>query len=813
MTLLRKLSQAKIPGSVALLGCVAVLFSIAFDGAYAAREVSENRECATCHVMWLKEFKQKEITPLIPYNPKPVVESGKQDVSSTEKMCFSCHDGFVLDSRFMWKDKSHAHPVGVKPSHTMRIPTSKGKTIFPLNDDGRVYCGTCHSAHGVDWKDEKSPIFLRVRNVDSSMCLACHLQKGEGTKQGNHPIFKKSQHGSENLLLAGSRFSEDGSVICETCHRSHGAEYDTMLVKDNQDSGLCQTCHKKQSQLIGSKHDMSLVAPEVKNKKGKTYQESGPCGVCHTPHAGKGAAALWARKIPQNTPDRAAAACLECHNSNGVAKEKGTGEHSHPQMRSLSQLGIETSKKAWLTQHSLAKGEQSLQILPLFNRYGKRDPQKGQVSCATCHDPHTWTTLEPTANVADETELHRQEGDGDSSFLRIAQGKRSALCLNCHLDQRALAGTPHDPALIKTALKSNEEGQEEEPEQANKQSYDKGFCETCHQAHNAKGANLRARNAGPGKLYTETWCRDCHRKEGLAKDKAVAGHSHPLGVKPKTLEANSKLPLFSSDGAYTKLNGVIDCATCHDPHIWTTEMAKSSYKQGLTGANDKSTKQDKPEGDAHSSFLRITAAGDAPLCTECHSEQGLVRGTDHDLRVTGTTSTNAQGQSIEQSGICGQCHAMHDSVLKNKLWALKPGEANEVVAQQCASCHVDTGIAKDKVPPELEHPEKAVAWSNDSRNVYYNNKQLPVITVYDEKGAIQRMGTITCTSCHNPHQWNPGATKAGSGKNEEGDVLTSFLRNKNSEYIVCADCHGKDALFRYKYYHSKTSRIKHPLYR
>lgn len=808
--MLRKLSQTTILGGFALLACIAVLFSLAFDEVYAARGVSDKRECATCHVMWLKEFNQRDVKPLIEYNPKPVVESGKQDVSSTEKMCFSCHDGFVLDSRFMWKDKSHAHPVGSKPPPGMRIPTSKGKTIFPLNDDGRVYCGTCHSAHGVDWTDEISPIFLRVRNVNSSMCLACHLPMSEGPKEGNHPVFEKSQHGTEKLLSTGSRFGSDGSIICETCHRTHGAEYDTMLVTDNQDSGLCQTCHKKQSQLIGSKHDMSMVMPEVKNKHGKTSRESGPCSVCHTPHAGKGAVALSAREIPRNAPDRAAAVCLDCHNNHGVAKEKATGEHSHPVMRSLSQLGIKTGKKAWLTPNPPAGENQSLQILPLFNKQGHRDPKKGLVSCATCHDPHTWTTLKSSENMAEKTELHRQEGDGDSSFLRIAQGKRSALCLNCHLEQRALEGTPHDLSTIRTAGNSDEEGKQRDDEQEDSrrayESYDEGFCETCHQVHNAKGKNLRAGAAGPGKQYIETWCRDCHRKDGLAGDKAISDHSHPLGVEPKTLKAKDiTLPLFSPDGAHSRSGGVVDCATCHDPHVWTTEIAKTSDKQISIG--------EKPEGDMHSSFLRMTAAGDAPLCIECHSAQGLVRGTDHDMRVTGKDSTNAQGQNIQQSGICGQCHVMHNSVMKNDLWAIKPGKGKDVKEQQCTSCHSDTGIAKNKAPRNLGHPEKAVAWSNESRNVYHKGKKIPVVPVYDEMGEKQQMGYISCASCHNPHQWNPRNAKAGSGKNEEGNVLSSFLRNASSEYIVCTDCHGKDALFRYQYYHDDASRKKYRLYR
>ena len=57
------------------------------------------------------------------------------------------------------------------------------------------------------------------------------------------------------------------------------------------------------------------------------------------------------------------------------------------------------------------------------------------------------------------------------------------------------------------------------------------------------------------------------------------------------------------------------------------------------------------------------------------------------------------------------------------------------------------------------------------------------------------------------HQaWQPKINKRGNGKECEGDAMNSFLRNKNSELIICADCHGADAIFRYKYFHGETLR-------
>jgi hypothetical protein len=87
------------------------------------------------------------------------------------------------------------------------------------------------------------------------------------------------------------------------------------------------------------------------------------------------------------------------------------------------------------------------------------------------------------------------------------------------------------------------------------------------------------------------------------------------------------------------------------------------------------------------------------------------------------------------------------------------------------------------------------------------------IGVYNHDGLPDATGVITCASCHNPHQWSPRTLAEGPGKNTEGDVNSSFLRLTNTESFLCADCHGRDALFRYKYFHGKSSHKDYRLFR
>lgn len=745
----------------------------------AAREVSAKRECATCHIMWLDEFKRKDVKSLIPYDPKPVTKSGKQDVSSTERMCFSCHDGFVLDDRYMWKEDAHWHPTGVKPPKDMKVQKIKGKRVFPLNEDGKVYCGTCHSAHGVDWSDRDATIFLRIKNVESKLCLGCHEKKGAGPKTGNHPVFKTPAQKPKELIAAGGKLGSGGKVICQSCHRPHGGKQEAMLVISNEKAGLCYTCHKNKRGVVDSKHDMTIMAPDAKNIYGDNVTQTGPCSACHVPHGGKGPG-LWARNIPQEEADKTAAMCTTCHTKDGIAKDKLPGTHSHPLNLELDKLGISVSKKSWLSDHSWATGESAPESLPLFDKHGQRSNKGGRISCPTCHDPHNWSVREELKKVADPKE---SEGDGNTSFLRIAQDKDSKLCINCHVDKRPIRQTTHNIL---------------EPE-GNKTD----TCTHCHAVHNAKGFALRGRDKGPGKTAIETWCKDCHKDDGLAKDKVLAEHSHPLGKHPDQSVKKAGLPLFDKEGKRTEHDGLVDCASCHNPHQWTPTIPKP-----VTDIAE----QKEEEGDAASSYLRITANHNSKLCLSCHKDKGLIAGTDHDMTVTAKASTNAQGHKTDRSGICGQCHAVHNPAMENNLWARKASEGNDVKEQQCRSCHNKDGIGKQKVPPALQHPKEVMAWSGETRQLV-KNKKIPDIPVYEKDGIEAHVGFITCPSCHNPHQWDPRKKQAGNGKNLEGDALTSFLRNSNSEFIVCADCHGKDAIFRYKYYHGKTSRKDYPLYR
>ena len=125
---------------VAGIAC-GLLFPTGKAVAQERTEVAEQFGCPTCHVTKLKEVR-KPTGPLL-VDPATVgVESyGKQESASTQRMCFSCHDGFVMDSRFAWSEGHMTHPVGVKPLASMKLPMVDDESVFPLNEDGEVKRG------------------------------------------------------------------------------------------------------------------------------------------------------------------------------------------------------------------------------------------------------------------------------------------------------------------------------------------------------------------------------------------------------------------------------------------------------------------------------------------------------------------------------------------------------------------------------------------------------------------------------------------------------------------------------------------------
>lgn len=805
----------------------------------ATRLPSANRGCSTCHVMWLTEFKRDDVTPLIAYEPKPVLESGKQDVSSTPRMCFSCHDGFVLDSRFMWKEGHRDHPLGKKPSEKIKIPTLDGKQQFPLNDDGKIYCGTCHTAHGVDWESHDSPVFMRVRSVDGKLCEACHQDKTTGPKTGTHTIHKKPDNFPDVLKKAGSKLSSEGNLTCQSCHRPHAAKGDKILVLRNDNSELCGTCHANryprtpaQAGRMGT-HPVKVSSADIKIpdtliKHGAKLGTNGTviCQTCHSPHA----AATKEKLLVRDNDD--SALCMDCHEKERIVinskhdmklvdknlsnlKKQRVGKQgvcsachmahggSAPKMwaRAIKSPTDDPMADACLSCHKDKSIAEKFQVghfthpvgkplsalpepvdLPGYTQAGVKSTHEktGLVTCASCHDPHQWDPRDRTI-----TSEPGDEGNAANSFLRLANDTGSVLCLECHKDKPIIKGSKHDMAIMAPEDK-NIEGQ---------QPHIAGVCSACHLPHNGTGPAMWSLKPGVADDPISTTCLSCHNPKSSAHKKLVGDYSHPVNVPISNIDIEATvdgwssslpdvtgidrsmqpLPLFDNQGKHVAKGGVVTCASCHDPHKW-------SPQEKLTSSVDSH----KLEGDNKSSFLRFANDENSRLCVNCHHAESVVTLSKHSLAVSGAEAKNAHGLSVSEAGPCSACHVPHNAQTI-KIWARDEFDEEEGMSGLCVSCHRQGGVAENKISEgDNNHPV------HKSQKKAAASDKLPLYMKDGSRDSDD--GLVECSTCHNSHQWDPevAASKAGAHPEIEGDGSTSFLRMPAAEQhgTLCAECHN-----------------------
>ena len=771
-----------------------------------------------CHFRWIDDFLNEEKKDFLLAFPE-------DRVVASEMMCYSCHDGSIADSRFrVWE--TNKHKAGVKPSENVVVPEE-----YPLDDEGKMQCATCHTSHGVDTRvDMASAIFLREANIGSSMCKRCHRDKDDGVDEGSHPVDVEFDALPQEILDAGAKVGKKNTIICETCHTAHGSTSDHFLIIPNSEEGvphsqLCETCHgvspdiNSEASLRRHAHPVDVdITDDAKLPKQwdngeEPYLGGGKkinCRTCHSPHNGTKKNHLL---VVEDGGDKL---CMTCHSSketilrtkhdiprfnpqqksadDKMAANSGVCKSCHlmhkgygPKMwaretagKSIDRLCVSCHAKGEMageavtgqythpTGVELAPGAGKIE-LPLFNAEGQSDPE-GRVTCASCHDAHLWSV------ESDERGGKDVDGDGNSSFLRKSETKDQALCRECHPKQAAIIGTEHDLSLTGEQSKNSREQTVERS----------GVCGTCHLIHNADGEKLWVRRIGVGEDAIEQMCNACHSRGHLAEEKLTGNESHPLGGKP-TFKAGMKgsLPLYTKEGKKSR-DGGVSCATCHDLHSWTPD--------GKPGPGEKEI-----EGDRLNSFLRQPNDDEVTLCATCHEENAMVLGTDHDLRITAPRATNMDRLTTRDSGVCGTCHMVHNA-WGSGLWGRSVGPGHNRNEALCDGCHARRKSASKKVLHGPKHPmnkrvSEAKATLQIETSKFYGDGQMDTeLPLFTNEGKRSAKGDITCATCHNPHRWNAEKGSPMADGNLEGDGGNSFLRRSNLPISgLCTTCHTQKA--------------------
>jgi len=622
-----------------------------------------------------------------------------------------------------------------------------------------IVCQTCHVAHGSPYES-----FLIESAGNSGLCLDCHEDKDiitpEGTREPFHVINVTPQKATipMELIKKGAKTGYQGFITCLTCHKVHTneARQQFLLVMRNEKSSLCLTCHTDKGHLVRSRHNLMHSAPAEINLQGKTAAEGGICSPCHLPHKP-------ARNLSGNE-DFTTQLCLSCHSKGNMGEKVIPRGYTHP----LNVSPFEKKEEnPFFTSPDTEKGKLTL---PLFNLYNVQD-ENGKVTCSTCHEPHGLPS-----NSTEQQAAKKGGGSEAHSFLRE---KPADICRQCHGSKFAITNSKHDLSTLAPEGKNVLESRTVEP----------GMCGNCHLVHGPGIGYVWTREGSAsdrGKRAAEL-CTGCHSEGGLAGKKLVRGYSHPLNISPFEKGLATTLPLYDLNGKVSK-DGLLACQTCHDPHRWNP--LGSSLREPLD-----------TEGDSQNSFLRSASAPSPTLCENCHPQKARVEKTDHDLTVTAPAHRNSVGQTPAQSGTCGVCHLVHNSRNKIKLWAQELGSGTSAMERMCNSCHSKSGVARNKVPPVGDHPQDKLV--NLSEKTQSEEMYLPLFDPLSGEPVIA--GNISCASCHDAHQWDPGRTAKGEGVNLEGNATNSFLRTRSPD-LMCKDCHGFQALLKFKFFHDPARR-------
>ncbi|MFQ5647116.1 MAG: cytochrome c3 family protein, partial [bacterium] len=752
----------------------------------------------------------------------------------SEEICYSCHDDDILSTNkecALWMN--HGHPVYVKPSALITVPPG-----LPLDEEGRIFCATCHSRKKVVKTLPKNKLIytdkfvLNLNNDNSTLCKLCHAKQlgltidekivsswkapslsekkkektspdpadpmkvkvSLGLSQARGDIFNHPQdilvdRQPKRLVETGGIFgSSSNLMICETCHIMHMSEGEKLLVMKTSSGRLCAQCHpftnvagledasEKRTHPVNIIPSKATISERLRDRGGKT----GPlaqlyCLTCHSIHKAR------TRKFLLVESNRDSQLCGECH-PDELRYLRGTKHDLNTAAASEKNI-----KKATV-------GEQGV--------------------CSACHVSHRASSARLWARP-----------------VKNREDVVSDLCLSCHRIggiARSTTGANSHPVAVRTGSRPTEDKNLDLPLfSAGGRPSPKGLltCATCHNPHrwnpknNDRGASQKS---GPENSFLRlsnrksNLCFRCHREEKeiietahnpennlksqktvSSSGKSLCGQCHAIHNAQAARLWNRKLP----PGFPDDITAI--CMNCHSPNLIGTNshplnvstrslrvtknsglpLLNKDYKPDRHGRIYCGTCHDvhkKSRSSKKENFLRVQANDPKDsLCGRCHQNQiKTIQGTGHDLRTAAPEAVNIKRSTADDSGVCSACHVAHGGK-SAMLWGRDVFEQKDIISDLCLSCHQGNNAPARTTVGRNSHP---VGIHN------HTEIQLPL---FSETGEINKKGMITCATCHNPHQWAPQETSKSSPANASNSFLRITSSDLNNSQL-CNQCHREE---------------------
>ena len=757
-------------------------------------------DCMFCHYIHDGEERGTNTMPNLeaiirikPSNLQWGLKVQDSDTDNYEDICFGCHGSSVymkgtgIKGAMLQPDKYATHPFSgtpqiARPKNGFWV--SDGSRPVVTNDynvpPGEIFCGSCHNVH----RAQNKP-YLRVDAspyIEEGFCEGCHSDHPAGG-MSSHPVGvrpnaeKTLAKFSDPLYGGGSGEpkgitkgnSDEGEILCLTCHNMHAASTDLngnilgtmnqinqegkhgiLLQLDNfsseAGSDLCRLCHEPFDGICESRHDFSnLELGEVSSR--------GVCSACHTPHRTKDKQFLWSRSLseerskfsqtdkPNYTPG-ATIFCYDCHEDESSTDNDPPSNafFKPPQDIAYSDgPGISTQVGYYETiPPSFAEIQPPVDGSPTGGHYIetglisklRHGIETGdKIPCELCHDPHA--TNKNQAFLVNPLGVNNIDNLEASRYSRNGTGTGREACASCHgyAETDAMIGIPakiYDFYIVRTSKNRVE-----------------------HHKDN------------------DTPCTDCHRHNRIVPVQNQAHLVHLISPS-ETGETMSKLiraKILSNTGRGI---GISSCSVCHPPEL--------AYEiGGLTFADER-------------------PLSSTEICQPCHSEGGTYNGVSDPLigakHNWQTSPYNSNGTlKLGKEKWCAGCHDDEPSVIQ---W---PGLANPIVAPiVCGSGTVpvspngffQTGHG---LAPYLEYPE-----------------------------STRRGAGLICTDCHDPDMPH---IRINHYNAEEANYQTGYrLRSVNGktpmiiprwrdeywsgDFNLCYSCHSEEATiglgFGYRFY-------------
>jgi len=605
---------------------------------------------------------------------------------------------------------------------------------------------------GIAYHDQQLVVVDSLKNELVQLDIQFVDRVDSGQRHDTKPLKKNTAKGCVSCHLSWSKdknalalVSEDDGVppvsssrMCYSCH--HGAVFDSRSALDM----------KHQHTTVYNPE----IREELQNREGGrkepiptgfplSSQNALMCSSCHTPHnSDKNHAVLYQGHanswMRSNNSD--SANCEACHESKTAGAYPGDMSElgkNHP-------LGIRFKPPLSSDNIRFVKDQALQRGLPLvLKKSAAALGESDQLVCQTCHQIH---------------------GGKDKDLLVLAN-EDSSLCISCHqslftesLEAARKKGLhPVNETLTNAVIHNGERVQ-------------RVTCITCHSAHNNRSGTAALTNGT--KDDAKRQCGSCHESY-FVKSRV---QSLREGKHQTNLELGSPVSIGGED--ISKVN----CFTCHSVH-----------------------------GGKPNSASLVMEDIEGQLCMSCHEEQRMVLNSDHDLRDLESKANSTQSHA----SVCENCHSMHGSQGKLPYLFSRDIDGDRIIPpdsdqplfkrdQLCLECHLKGGLADEKSVEHFSHPYRDLVLRSDP-------EIMPLLKLEENSGGIEEevihdFGAIACITCHNPHQWEAGATSDSvsvtkTKKNREGTSKDSFLRRKSIKGSFCINCHGIEALPKYKYYH------------